>query len=40
MTNKDAPNYRLVSVDIDPAKQAQQTNNVWDLTGDDVELRM
>lgn len=37
MTNKDAPNYRLVSVDIDP-KKAQATNNVWELTGDDVEL--
>lgn len=38
MTNKDAPNYRLVSVDLDPAKQAQPTDNVWELTGQDVEL--
>lgn len=37
MTNKDSPNYRLVWVDIDP-NQAQQTDNVWDLTGNDVEL--
>lgn len=39
MTNKDAPNYRLVSVDLDPATQAHETSNVWELTGNDVELR-
>ncbi|SOV01817.1 related to Prolyl endopeptidase [Ustilago sp. UG-2017a] len=38
MTNKDAPNYRLVSVDIDPNK-ALATKNVWELTGEDAVVK-
>ncbi|SPC61970.1 related to Prolyl endopeptidase [Ustilago sp. UG-2017b] len=38
MTNKDAPNYRLVSVDIDPSK-ALATKNVWELTGEDAVVK-
>ncbi|PWZ03608.1 hypothetical protein BCV70DRAFT_197810 [Testicularia cyperi] len=37
VTNKDAPNYRVVYCDIDPSR-AQETDNVWDLTGDDIEI--
>ncbi|EPQ29036.1 uncharacterized protein PFL1_03326 [Pseudozyma flocculosa PF-1] len=37
LTNKDAPNYRLVYCDIDFGRS--RAGPVWSLEGDDVELR-